>query len=180
MLKRGLVQIYTGNGKGKTTAAIGLGIRAVGAGMKIAVFQFLKPNSIQNGERTAVEKYGLPITFESLDVEWDMAKSFNEPATVAEAKVKIEALCEKIAALAAQKQYDMIILDEITFCLSQGLVKIDAIKNIIDKKNDCIEIVLTGRGASSELIKMAELVTEMKEIKHPYENGTGARIGIEF
>ncbi|MCD4831937.1 MAG: cob(I)yrinic acid a,c-diamide adenosyltransferase [Anaerohalosphaeraceae bacterium] len=180
MFEKGLVQIYTGNGKGKTTAALGLALRAAGAGMKIAIFQFLKPASMETSERTAASQYNLPITFEALDCQWNMAKSFDEPATVANTKEEIEKLCEKIAGLAAKKTYDVIILDEINFCLSKGLAKIGAVKNIIDKKETCVEIILTGRGAGDELMKLADLVTEMKEIKHPFDKGITARKGIEF
>lgn len=180
MLKKGLVQVYTGSGKGKTTAAIGLGLRAAGAGMRTVIFQFLKPASLESGERSAVEKYNLPITFRTLNIEWNMAKSFDEPETVTNAKQKIAELCQEIAALAGRTEYDIIILDEINFCLARGLVKIDAVKNIIDKKDDRIEIILTGRGAGEELLELADLVTEMKEIKHPLKKGIKARRGIEF
>ena len=74
----------------------------------------------------------------------------------------------------------MLILDEIVFCLSKGLAKLEDIKNVIDKRDPAVEIILTGRGATEELIELADLVTEMKNIKHPFDNGLGARRGIEF
>jgi len=163
MIKKGLVQIYTGPAKGKTTASLGLALRASGWDNKVAIFQFLKPASMQTGERKAVAKYNLPITFEPLDVQWDMAKSFDDPQAVANAKKEIEKLCEKIAAAAAAKTYDIIILDEINFCVSKDLAKIESIKNIINSKDDNVEIILTGRDATEELIDMADLVTQMQE-----------------
>ena len=87
---------------------------------------------------------------------------------------------ERIAQTAEKRFYDVLVLDEIVFCLSKGLAKLEDIKDIIDRKDPAVEIVLTGRGASKELIELADLVTEMKNIKHPFDKGTPARRGIEF
>jgi cob(I)alamin adenosyltransferase len=177
MLEKGLVQIYTGQGKGKTTAAFGLALRAVGQGHKVLIYQFLKrPDT---GEQLALQSItGLAI--ESLNIPWDMAKSFNDEKVVAKTKKQISVALKKIAEYAAKKTYDLLILDEIVFCLSKGLARLEDIKNIIDKRDPAVEIVLTGRGATEELIAMADLVTEMKNIKHPFDNGIEARRGIEF
>jgi len=180
MLKKGLIQIYTGDGKGKTTAAFGLALRAAGQGNKVLIYQFLKPASIDIGERFALQLGAVRIRVEALDVQWDMAKSFENEKQVAEAKAAISEALEQLAQTAEKKFYDVLILDEIVFCLSKGLAKLDDIKDLIDRRDPSVEIVLTGRGASSELIAMADLVTEMKNIKHPFDKGIEARRGIEF
>lgn len=180
MLKRGLVQIYTGDGKGKTTAAFGLALRAAGQGNKVLIYQFLKPPSLGIGERFALQLGAVRIKVEALDVEWDMAKSFEDPKQVAQAQAAINEALERIAATAGKRFYDLLILDEIVFCLSKGLAKLEDIKKIIDKRDPAVEIVLTGRGATEELIALADLVTEMKNIKHPFDKGISARRGIEF
>lgn len=180
MLKKGLIQIYTGDGKGKTTAAFGLALRAAGQGNKVLIYQFLKPPSLDIGERFALQLGAVRIRVESLDVEWDMSKSFEDPQQVAKMQAAISDVLKRIAETAEKRFYDVLILDEIVFCLSKGLADMQDIKNIIDRKDEPVEIVLTGTGATGELIEMADLVTEMKKIKHPFDKGISARRGIEF
>ena len=180
MQEKGLVQIYTGNGKGKTTAAFGLALRAAGAGRTVAIYQFLKPKSLELGERKALKQCTLPITIECLDIEWDMKKSLKDFEAVAKTQNEIVDLCEQIAAVAKNGTNEIIILDEIVFCISKGFAKIESIKNIIEQKADNVEIVMTGRDATEELIALADLVTEMKAVKHPFDKGIQAREGIEF
>ena len=180
MLEKGLVQIYTGDGKGKTTAAFGLALRAAGQGNKVLIYQFLKPPSLDIGERFALQLGAVRIRTETLDVPWDMSKSLDDKKAVARMQTAISEVLERIAQTAEKRFYDVLILDEIVFCLSKGLVKLEDITNIIDRKDPAVEIVLTGRGASRELIEMADLVTEMKNIKHPFDKGLPARRGIEF
>jgi cob(I)alamin adenosyltransferase len=179
MLERGLVQIYTGSGKGKTTAAIGLAIRAAGRGNKVLIFQFLKPPSLDTGERLVL-KVTAGIRLESLDESWDITKSFADPQNVARMRAAIKSILAKLTETAQKRLYDVLILDEIVFCLSKGLAELADIKRLIDTRDSAVEIVLTGRGATPELIEMADLVTEMKSIKHPFDKGTPARRGIEF
>ncbi len=180
MLKKGLVQIYTGNGKGKTTAAFGLALRAAGQGDKVLIYQFLKPSSLDIGERFALQLGAVRIRVEMLDIEWDMAKSFDDTEQIAQAQDAISEALEKIAQTAEKRFYDLLVLDEIVFCLSKNLAKLEDIKNVIEKRDPAVEIVLTGRGATDELIALADLVTEMKSIKHPFDKGLPARRGIEF
>ncbi len=180
MLEKGLVQIYTGDGKGKTTAAFGLALRAIGQGNKVLIYQFLKPDSLEIGERFALQISGLKIRVETLDVQWDMAKSPKAPKAITSAKAAIHEALERLAETAAKRFYDVLILDEIVYCLSKGLAKLEDIKKLIEGRDSRVEIVLTGRGATSELIAMVDLVTEMKNIKHPFDKGITARRGIEF
>ena len=180
MLEKGLVQIYTGDGKGKTTAAFGLALRAAGQGNKVLIYQFLKLPSLDIGERFALQLGAVRIRTEALDVPWNMSESFKDENAVAQMRTAISEALERIAQTAEKRFYDVLILDEIVFCLSKGLAKLEDIKNIIDRRDPVVEIVMTGRGATRELIELADLVTEMKNIKHPFDNGLPARRGIEF
>ncbi len=180
MLEKGLVQIYTGDGKGKTTAAFGLALRAAGQGNKVLIYQFLKPPSLDIGERFALQLGAVRIRTEALDTPWNMSKSFEDEKAVARMQAAISEALERIAQMAEKRFYDVLILDEIIFCLSKGLAKLEDIKNIIDRRDPVVEIVMTGRGVTKELIELADLVTEMKNIKHPFDKGIKARRGIEF
>ena len=180
MLEKGLVQIYTGDGKGKTTAAFGLALRAAGQGNKVLIYQFLKPPSLDIGERFALQLGAVRIRTEALDVPWNMSEFLKDEKSIARMQTAISEALERIAQTAEKRFYDVLILDEIVYCLSKGLAKLEDVKSLIDRKDPAVEIVMTGRGATKELIKMADLVTEMKNIKHPFDKGLPARRGIEF
>ncbi len=174
--KKGLIHIYTGSGKGKTTAALGLALRAAGWGKKVIIYQFLKPPALKLGERKAAKKTKLPIKIVPVDIKWNMFKK-NDKSAVCD---KIQQTCEDIQVIAEKGKYDLIILDEIVYCCRQKLVILECIKNIIKAKKFNVELIMTGRGATKELIKLADLVTEMKEIKHPFGKNLKARKGIEY
>lgn len=178
MIEKGLVQIYTGNGKGKTTAAFGLAIRAAARGNNVLIYQFLKPPTLQLGERMAVKDIR-NIHLMALDHDWGK-KSLSRQKTRNTVTKKIAKALKEITKAAAQRKYNLIILDEIVFCHSQNLASTEDIKALIDTRDQFVELVLTGRGASKTLINLADLVTEMKCIKHPYEKGILAREGIEY
>jgi cob(I)alamin adenosyltransferase len=179
MLVKGLVQIYTGDGKGKTTAALGLALRAAGHGNKILVYQFLKSPCLNTGERIALSS--LPsIKIESLDIQWDMAKSPKDPKAISAAQMAIHESLEHLTKSAMNRKFDVLILDEIIYCISKGLANIGDVRKLIESRDPHVEIILTGRGATPELIALADLITEMKNIKHPFDKGTAARQGIEF
>ena len=180
MLKKGLVQIYTGDGKGKTTAAFGLALRAAGQGNKVLIYQFLKPASLKLGERLALEQTELPIVINALEAKWDIATSQDNPADVAAAKAAIAEAVEKLTETAHSGEYDVIILDEIVYCLSKGLAAFEDVERLIKNKHTHTELVLTGTGASDSVVNLADLVTEMKLRKHPHEKQVPARKGIEF
>ena len=180
MLEKGLVQIYTGDGKGKTTAAFGLALRAAGQGNKVLIYQFLKPPSLDIGERFALQLGAVRIRVEALDIPWDISKSFEDKERIAQVQAAIVEALERIAETAEKRFYDLIILDEIVFCLWKGLATLEDIKNIIDGRDRRVEIVLTGRGATEKLMGLADLVTEMKKVKHPFDTGLSARRGIEY
>ena len=180
MLEKGLVQVYTGDGKGKTTAAFGLALRAAGQGNKVLIYQFLKPANLDIGERFALELGAIGIRAETLDVPWDMSKSLDDEKAVAQMQAAIGDTLDRIAQTAEKRSYDVLILDEIVFCLSEGLARLKDIENIIERRDPAVEIILTGRGATGELVELADLVTEMKNIKHPFDKGLPARQGIDY
>ena len=175
-----MVQIYTGNGKGKTTAAFGLAIRAAGWGKKVLIYQFLKPATLELGERKFIESAGCNIQLRVVDEAWNMWKSFDDAEHVERVKQRIHSELEEILRAAGGDEFDVVILDEIVFCQSSGLVALDDIKKIIDGKSEKLELIMTGRGATPELIELADLVSNIEPIKHPYDNGIHARKGIEF
>ena len=128
MLNKGLVQIYTGDGKGKTTAALGLAFRAAGHGGKVLIYQFLKPGSLALGERMTLSKVG-GITIKTPAERWDMRHSFHDSEVVSRVKAEISEVCRELATAAAEKFYDVIILDEIIFCLSKAHYKVCGIRS---------------------------------------------------
>ncbi len=174
MLTKGYVQIYTGDGKGKTTAAFGLALRASGAGLKTIVIQFMKGQHYS--ELDAVKNLkGL------VKIEQYGSKKFCKPGDkdYAEHHDLARRALKRVHEVINDDEYSVVILDEIITSLIFDLVTVDEIKDIIDKKPDNVELILTGRRAPQELIDAADLVTEMKEIKHYYQKGVDARKGIE-
>lgn len=180
MLEKGLVQIYTGNGKGKTTAAFGLALRAAGHGGKVLIYQFLKPPELELGERALLSTHCEGVTIRCLDEPWDMFKSMKDAEQIERVRQAIHRTIQELETAAHERYFDVIVLDEIVFCLNQNMATMDDIKTLIENRDPAVELVLTGRGASQELIDMADLVTEMRPIKHPFDNGTTARKGIEY
>ena len=177
MLTQGLVQIYTGDGKGKTTAAVGLAVRAAGQGLNVLFCQFLKPENLDLGERNILETIS-GVTLQIVDHPWDMRSSMKDPTVIEQTRAAIHIVLEEISAEIGM--YDLVVLDEIVFCLSRGLADLDDLRCLIRQRSRHVEIVLTGRGATVELMAMADLVTEMKSIKHPFDSGIPARRGIEY
>lgn len=180
MLEKGLVQIYTGNGKGKTTAAFGLALRAAGHGAKVLIYQFLKPADLELGERGFMNAHCEGITIRWLDEPWDMFRSMHDTEQMDRVRTAIHKAIQELQTAAHERYYDVIVLDEIIFCLNQNLAAAEDVRQLIQNRDPQVELVLTGRGATQEMIDMADLVTEMRPIKHPYDKGITARKGIEY
>jgi len=171
-LSRGLVQVYTGDGKGKTTAALGLAMRAAGQGLKVIFIQFMKgdPNC---GEHRFVEKFH-PFDL----VQLHRSDVFTTPKEqLRQEAAETLAFAEK--ALTGG-QYDVVILDEVLVAVRDGLLDGPQVLGLIKKRPEKVELVLTGRNAPPEIVRAADLVTEMLMIKHPFTQGLSARRGIEF
>ncbi len=173
-LKKGLIQVYTGDGKGKTTAALGLALRAAGHGFKVYIIQFMK-GWPHYGELKAVEF--LPgVTLRQFGGPHFVDRNNPSPEDIRMAR---EALQEARRAMLSG-DYDIVILDEINVALDFGLIPLEEVIALLEEKPEGVELVLTGRNAHPEIIRRAHLVTEMKEVKHPYREGISARKGIEF
>jgi len=171
--KKGLIIVHTGNGKGKTTAALGLALRACGCGMKVIMLQFFKGKWKYGELRSAarvgnfeIYPMGKGFTWESKDVEVDKAM----------VRDAWKAAQERILS----GGYDVVILDEINYALGYGFLAVEDVVEFLRTKPPKLHVVLTGRNAKPEIIDIADLVTEMRQIKHPFEQGICAQRGIEF
>lgn len=173
--KKGLIIVHTGPGKGKTTAALGLGFRAVGSGLKVLMIQFIK-GSWHYGELDTAEMLGDKFVIRP------MGKGFVKLGEEVDPEHRKAA--EEAWAFAREKlfsgEYDMIILDEINYALNYGLLAVEPVVEALREKPEQVHVILTGRSARSEIVEVADLVTEMREIKHPYQKGIEAQRGIEY
>jgi cob(I)alamin adenosyltransferase len=174
VLKRGLIQVYTGDGKGKTTAALGLALRAAGHGLRVEIVQCMK---------------GWPGYGELRGVDWLPTVAIHrfgrsgwvhpEHPEAEDYQRAAEAL-DYARQIMANEQADIVVLDEINVALDYGLVDLAGVLALLDDKPPKVELVLTGRNAHPAIIQRADLVTEMRKVKHPYDQGTDGRQGIEF
>jgi cob(I)alamin adenosyltransferase len=169
----GLIQVYFGNGKGKTTAALGLALRAAGRGKEVLIVQFMKKwdygelHSIQLIPQISVKTFGTKdfvYKGEAKEVDYQEAK---------------KAFTEGVQGAKSGK-FDIIIFDELNVAIDFELLELQQVLDFLEQKPEDIEIIITGRNAPQEIIDKADLVTEMREVKHPYQKGVQARIGIEY
>ncbi len=176
-MRKGLVQVYTGDGKGKTTAAIGEALRARGRGHRVMLVQFLKGKK-GSGEISALEELGVKVICKGKELGLSLNKIVeDERRTIRE---EWGNFLDKINEEVLAESYDLLILDEINVACHYGLIDENKLIRFIKEKPDGLEMVLTGRYASPRLMKTAHLVSEIKKIKHPYNEGIKAREGIEF
>jgi len=171
--RQGLVVVYTGHGKGKTTAALGIVFRALGRGMRVAVVQFIK-GKWKTGERMFAERLeglefcvmGLGFTWESDDLSRDKAAAV--------------AAWDKASEFITSGERDVVVLDEITYAMHFGFIALEDLLATLRTRPPHVHVVVTGRNAPDALLDGADLVTEMKSVKHPYERGVAAQLGIDF
>jgi cob(I)alamin adenosyltransferase len=167
-----MIQVYTGNGKGKTTASLGLALRAAGAGLKVFIGQFVKGrdyselSALKKIKNINVGQFGTACFIKKIPDRKDIALA--------------KAGLERIKKIINKRIYDVVILDEINIAIKLKLVKLKDIIELIKTSPKKIELVLTGRYAHPKIIKLADLVSEVKDVKHYYKKGTKARRGIEF
>ncbi len=172
--KKGLTLVYTGNGKGKTTAALGVLLRAWGQDLRVVMLQFMKATTGKWGEIRAAERMGVEIiplgqgfTWTSEDLEQDRALA--------------QQCWQQCCARIESNNYDIVIMDEITYTLKYGWLDIEEVLTTLRERNSALHVILTGRDAPDALIEYADLVTEMREIKHPYKTqGIMAQKGLDF
>jgi len=170
---KGYIHVYTGNGKGKTTAAIGLAIRAVGAGKKVFFAQFVK--GMIYSEVKAIKKLSSDITIKQYGLDCFI---YNAPT-----KADIDAArngFNEVSEIILSNKYDVIVLDEANIAVYYKLFAVEELIDLLKRKPEQTEIIVTGRYATDKLIEFADLVSEIKEIKHYYTKGVQARIGIEY
>jgi len=169
---KGYIQVYTGNGKGKTTAALGLALRAAGAGLKVFIAQFIKMG--EYSEIKALKRYNDLITLQ----QFGKGRFIKGKPSASDIEAARKGL-EKIKTVFTSGQHSVVIMEEANVAAAVGLLSVDDILEIMAEKPGDMELVITGRGADSQIIEKADLVTEMKEVKHYYQKGVKARIGIE-
>jgi cob(I)alamin adenosyltransferase len=171
--EKGYIHTYTGSGKGKTTAALGLGLRAAGAGYKVYMIQFMKGR--RYSELESIEKIQ---NFDVIQYGRDEFVSKENPENI-DINLAQEGFAHAQETIKKEK-YDMIILDEINVAIDFNLINLKDLLNLIKNKPEKLEIILTGRYSHPEIIKISDIVTEMLEIKHPYQKGIIARKGVDF
>jgi cob(I)alamin adenosyltransferase len=171
--RKALVVLYTGNGKGKTTAALGMLLRAWGRGMKVCMLSFIKEQTANFGEERAARKLGIELIPMGGGFTW-LSKDLDQDKALAQ---RCWDLCkEKIAS----GEYDIVALDEITYPITYGWLDVDEVVATLRDRPRDLHVVLTGRDAHEKLIEFADLVTEMREVKHPFTSGIKAQPGVDF
>ena len=171
--RKALVVLYTGNGKGKTTAALGMLLRAWGRGMKVCMLSFIKEQTANFGEERAARKLGIELIPMGGGFTW-LSKDLAQDKALAQ---RCWDLCkEKIAS----GEYDIVALDEITYPITYGWLDVDEVVATLRDRPRDLHVVLTGRDAHEKLIEFADLVTEMREVKHPFTSGIKAQPGVDF
>lgn len=173
-LNQGLIQVYTGNAKGKSTAAFGLAVRAAGHGLKVHIVQFMKTGDY--GENKALARLAPEIEVRAFGRKGFVHRGGAGPQDYELARQALDYAREIMLSGRA----DILILDEINNALYFGLLPLHVVLEFLQAKPPQVELVLTGRNAPPEIIELADLVTEMVEVKHPYQQGIGSRAGIEY
>lgn len=174
--RHGLIIVHTGNGKGKTTAALGMGLRAWGQGFRVLIIQFIK-GGWKYGELEAAEKLGPDFVIRPMGEGF--VKGGKDDAMAEHRRAAAEALQAAEHEIRSEN-WDLIVLDEINYALKFGLISLEAVLNLLTDKPSGLHLVLTGREAHPAIIDKADLVTEMREVKHPYKKGIKAQKGIEY
>jgi len=171
---KGMLQVYTGTGKGKTTAALGLAFRALGHKKRVFLLQFMKKGT-RSGELRAARK------FKNLKVAQAGQKKWAQKGKVTAKEKQLARKGLEVARQALESEkYDLVILDELNVALDYDLLKLEEVKEILKSRPHHVEVVITGRYAHPDILEMADLVSEVRELKHYYENGITQRAGIEY
>lgn len=193
-LKQGLVEVYTGNGKGKTTASFGLAFRALGWGLRVYIIQFMKLGTYGENISSKAFKENLRVDFAGMPyfIAWEddipkedrvriknivICKRGEPPEAYVK---KVKAAFDRMKYEVGTGQWDIVIMDEVNVAIYYNLLSLSEVLDFIDRRPGNLEIVLTGRKMPDEILERASLITEMKEVKHPYSQGVPARKGIDY
>jgi cob(I)alamin adenosyltransferase len=178
-LKLGAFQIYTGEGKGKSTASMGLMLRALGCGLRVYYLRMMKPRW-KTGELAICPTLHPNLIYRNVEQDWVLSKSKNIPAHVEAMRVALALEMDGLEKILVSGEYDLVIVDEINYCIHRELISIERAIDLVEKRPYHVELVFTGRYAAEQLIERAGVVTEMRKVKHHFDNGVLARRGIEF
>jgi len=178
-LKHGAFQIYTGEGKGKSTASMGLMLRALGCGLHVYYLRMMKPRW-KTGELAMCPTLHPNLTYTNVEQDWILSKSKHIPEHVEAMRVALAKELDSLEQTMCSGRYDLVIVDEINYCIHRELVPLARAIALVEKRPSNVELVFTGRYAAEELIARADVVTEMRKIKHHFDKGVSARRGIEF
>lgn len=175
-MRKGLVHIYTGEGKGKTTASIGLAVRAAGSGLKVLIVQFFKEDDAPSGEKDFLRNAGIELVRSNC-----RHPVFTKGRTdVGAVRASVLSTYEMAKERVKDGSVDLLVMDEVLSAINGGWIDVNDMREFLLKRPENLEVVLTGRNAPVDLVMAADYVTEMLKIKHPYDSGTSAREGIEY
>jgi cob(I)alamin adenosyltransferase len=178
-LAKGAFQIYTGEGKGKSTASMGLMLRALGCGFRVYYLRMMKPRW-KTGELALCPTLHPRLTYRNVEQDWILSRSKHIPEHVQAMTAALAEEMDRLQEVLQSEEHDLVIVDEINYCIHRGLIPIERALLLAASRPPRVELVFTGRYAPPELIEVADVVTEMRKIKHHFDSGAPARRGIEF
>ncbi|NBV86315.1 MAG: ATP:corrinoid adenosyltransferase [Verrucomicrobia bacterium] len=178
-LKQGAFQIYTGEGKGKSTASMGLMLRALGCGFRVYYLRMMKPRW-KTGELALCPTLHPNLTYRNVEQDWILSRSKHIPEHVEAMTVALALEMDALQGVLASEEYDVVIVDEINYCIHRGLIPEERAVALALSRPPQVELIFTGRYATEALIAIADVVTEMRKVKHHFDKGVSARRGIEF
>ena len=178
-LKHGAFHIYTGEGKGKSTASMGLMLRALGCGLRVYYLRMMKPRW-KTGELAICPTLHPNLTYRNVEQDWILSRSKHIPEHVAAMREALAREMDELERVLVSGEYDLVIVDEINYCIHRELIPLERALAFVEKRPPNVELVFTGRYAREELIARADVVTEMRKVKHHFDRGVTARRGIEF
>lgn len=178
-LKRGAFQIYTGEGKGKSTASMGLMLRALGCGFHVYYLRMMKPRW-KTGELAICPTLHPNLSYHNVEQDWILSRSKHIPEHVEAMRIALAREMDELEKRMLSGDYDLMVVDEINYCIHRGLIDLERAIALVEKRPEQVELVFTGRYAPEALVDKAGVVTEMRKIKHHFDQGVEARRGIEF
>lgn len=178
-LKQGAFQIYTGEGKGKSTASMGLMLRALGCGFHVYYLRMMKPRW-KTGELAICPGLHPNLTYRNVEQDWILSRSIHIPEHVEAMRAALARELDALEPVLRAGAHDLVIVDEINYCIHRELIPLERALQLVQARPETVELVFTGRYAPDALMELADVVTEMRKVKHHFDKGVPARRGIEF